>query len=103
MLKTRFHNKTSEEVELKEGNGGVYSFLQNLKSNDHYDVVFDPNATYREYWVGSNSKGSITISSDDCVENENITIKDGPTPVFGARSKKQNPQNGRAWWQRLFG
>ena len=102
MLSTRFHNKTTEEVELKEGNGGVYSSLKTLKSNDHYDVVFDPNATYREYWVGSNSKGSITISSDDCVEHDDITITDGPKADMKRRSK-QNSQNGRPWWQRLFG
>lgn len=102
MLKTTFHNATGETFELKEGNAGVYSHLTTLKDGKTFDVTFDPNATYREYWVGSTTKGLVvTITSDDCNDNSNIKV------LHGGRLDKtpRNPQSkGTAdhkrpsWW-----
>jgi hypothetical protein len=101
MLTTTFHNDTGETFELKEGNAGVYTHLTTLKDGKTFDVTFDPNATYREYWVGSTTKGMfVTITTDDCTDNDHIKVMKGggldksrrsPHPKGDAKHKKQ-------WW-----
>lgn len=101
MLSTRFHNKTGEAFDLKEGNAGIYSKLATVLNDEHYDVSFDPNATYREYWVGTNSRGIIvTISSDDCADSESIDIHTGPKIEKHPRTdaSKQSPSKTKSWW-----
>jgi hypothetical protein len=105
MLSTRFHNKTGEAFDLKEGNAGIYSKLATVSNADHYDVSFDPNATYREYWVGTNSRGMVvTISSDDCADSESINIYSGPKIVKNPRpeASKQNQLKTKSWWQWFY-
>ena len=77
MLITKFINGTKEVLEVKEGNAGIYSKIATVQAGESCDVYCDPNATYREYWVGTNSSGMVvTITSDDCADSETITVVD---------------------------
>lgn len=107
MLTTKFVNETGEAFELKEGNAGVYLKLATLANGGHFNVSFDTNATYREYWVGSNAKGLfITISSDECSDNECIKIKPNNEVEKIPRLQHQtradsmkSPSKRPEWWQ----
>ncbi|KAG0554848.1 hypothetical protein KC19_12G124600 [Ceratodon purpureus] len=82
-LKTVVINRSGTELELKEGNGGVYRKLTTLGNKDSakYVISCDQNATYREYWVGTgvgDGADSITITSDDCAEYKTISIVNDP-------------------------
>lgn len=105
MLSTRFNNKTGDSFDLKEGNAGIYSKLATVPDNQHYDVSFDPNATYREYWVGTNSRGMVvTISSDDCADSESIDIQRDLQITKRPRpeASKQNQLKTKPWWLQWF-
>lgn len=83
MVTTIFENATDLEFNLKEGNAGVYTNIATLhpnKQNTH-NVDIDPNATYREYVVATGVEGQkVFVTSDDCADNERITIvKKGDT------------------------
>lgn len=107
MLTTKFENQTGETFELKEGNAGVYSKLATLPDGGTYNVNFDTNATYREYWVGSNAKGMlVTISSDECSDNDiirflpNNEIKKIPRVLHQTRADSmKSPSKRVQWWQ----
>lgn len=102
MLTTTFHNKTGETFELKEGNAGVYSHLKTLEDGKTYDVTFDPNATYREYWVGSTTKGMVvTITSDDCTAHKEIKVMKGGRldKIERSQQPKGNVKQKKQWWK----
>jgi len=99
MLSTRFNNKTGAEFDLKEGNAGIYSKLATVPNDGHYDVKFDPNATYREYWVGTNSRGMVvTISSDDCAASDIIDIQSDLKIKKYPRSETSKPVPVKPWF-----
>lgn len=101
MLTTTFQNSTGETFELKEGNAGVYSPLATLKDGQTYDVTFDPNATYREYWVGSTTKGMVvTITSDDCTDHKYITVMKGGRldKIRRLQQPKGDVKQKKQWW-----
>lgn len=101
MLKTTFHNITGETFELREGNAGVYAHLATLKDGKTHEVTFDPNATYREYWVGSTTKQMvITITSDDCTDHKEIKVMKGGEldKIPRSQQPKGDAKHKRPWW-----
>lgn len=71
-------NQTKSSITLKEGTGGVYRTLcSELKPNNAFFIKVDTNATYREYWcaVTSDDENHVVVSSDDCLEYEEVRIK----------------------------
>ena len=76
-------NDTDSEIDVKEGNVGVYIPLQTLSKtgskNNSCTIPVDTNATYREYWIAAlaNNTGikPIVVTSDDCIDNSVLTIK----------------------------
>ena len=74
MLLTRLANGTHYPLMVSEGNGGVYSWVSEVRPGDHFDFFFDPNATYREFLIASSTIGRLIISTDDTVEYVQITI-----------------------------
>ncbi|KAG0589253.1 hypothetical protein M758_1G006500 [Ceratodon purpureus] len=84
MVTTKVVNDTDSEIDVKEGNVGVYIPLQTLSKkgskNSSCTITVDTNATYREYWIAAladNSTGRkpIVVTSDDCIDNSILTIK----------------------------
>jgi len=78
MKKTKVVNETRSSITLKEGTGGVYRTLcSELKPNNAFTIKVDTNATYREYWcaVTSEDEKHVVLSSDDCLEYEEVRIK----------------------------
>jgi len=78
MKKTKVMNLTGSSIILKEGTGGSYRMLcADLKDKDSFTIKVDTNATYREYWcaVTSDDEKHVVLSSDDCVEYEEVRIK----------------------------
>lgn len=67
---TVVNNLVDVDLLLKEGNAGVYRKLSTLtKGGGKYVIVVNPNATYREYWIGEESHSAIVvIPSDDAIE-----------------------------------
>jgi hypothetical protein len=83
---TRVVNESETSFELKQGNGGHYTWLTTLEIGKSYTIRCDPNATYCEYWVGSVAgKPETIISSDDCAEYKEIKIP--KTPEDGTKRK----------------
>ena len=91
---TRFVNKTTVDIKLKEGNAGVYRPLKTLKGlanaaaepgpDNSFTQEVDERATYREFRVASLSRQRFTkiITSDFILDNGVIYIEPNP----------QNPQ-----------
>lgn len=77
---TEVINESDNDYLLKEGNAGVYSILKQLeKRRGRFTIRYNPNATYREYWVGTDKAEVETVfSSDDCMDYDCITIRNGP-------------------------
>lgn len=87
MVSTKFVNKTTFDLTLKEGNAGVYRDLAELKGTKdpksphpqgHYTVGLDAHATYRKYPViavgHQTKKNRVLVSSDMCQDNSVINI-----------------------------
>lgn len=83
MVKTKVVNDTASEIDVREGNVGVYIPLQTLSKkgskNSSCVIQVDTNATYREYWIAAladnTGKRPIVVTSDDCIDNSVLTIK----------------------------
>ena len=76
---TIVQNDSGSQVELKLSNAGVHLKIKKIENGESYTIKSEPNATYREYWVGSVEGTPIVFSSDDCLENEKIIIQSGGT------------------------
>jgi hypothetical protein len=96
---TKFINGTQERLEVKEGNAGIYSKIASVAPGGSCNVQCDPNATYREFWVGTNSSGMVvTINSDDCAESEEITVVDRTGNIIKTpRSKPGSTAKSKSW------
>ena len=76
MAETVVRNATDNDYHLKEGNAGHYRLIGIIEKRTSTTVWCDTNATYREYWVGTErGKPHAIISSDDCVECSEIEIE----------------------------
>jgi len=78
LVKTKVvNNLVDVDLVLKEGNAGVYAVLGLLaKRGGAYNITVNPNTTYREYWIGAESIGVITIiSSDDAIEFREMRVE----------------------------
>ncbi|KAG0557302.1 hypothetical protein KC19_11G118400 [Ceratodon purpureus] len=83
-IQTKVFNGTDKALELKEGNGGNYRYLDTIPKNESSKIDCDVNATYREYWVGTAAGiAEVVITSDDCAECSDIRI----VPAGVGRSK----------------
>jgi len=76
-LETKVINESSSEVTLQLSNAGVNLVIEKLKNGECYLIKSEPNATYREYWVGAVKGTPIVFSSDDCLSNKEIKINEG--------------------------
>jgi len=108
MVKTKVVNDTTSEIDVREGNVGVYIPLQTLSKkgskNSSCVIQVDTNATYREYWIAAladnTGKRPIVVTSDDCIDNSVLTIRfDGKqyvcdkTPRNAKSKSAPNPHN----------
>ncbi|KAG0599860.1 hypothetical protein M758_12G183800 [Ceratodon purpureus] len=73
-LETKVMNESSSEVTLELNNAGAPIEIGNVKNGDYYLIKTEPNATYREYWVGAVKGTPLVFSSDDCLTNKEIKI-----------------------------
>lgn len=98
MVTTKVVNDTDSEIDVKEGNVGVYISLQTLSKrgskNSSCTIPVDTNATYREYWIAAlannTGKKPIVVTSDDCIDNSVLTIKfDGENYVCDKTARNQ--------------
>ena len=95
---TKFINGTQEKLEVKEGNAGIYSKVATVPPGGNCNLTYDPNATYREYWVGTNSSGMVvTINSDDCADSEEITVVDRMGNIRKTLRKPRSIAKSK-WW-----
>lgn len=101
MVKTTLVNDTDSEIDVKEGNVGVYIPLQTLSKrgskNSSCVIHVDTNATYREYWIAAladnTGKRPIVVTSDDCIDNSVLTIKfNGSEYVCDRTARNQPPR-----------
>lgn len=94
---TIVQNDSGSPVELKLSNAGVHLKIKKIENGGSYTIQSEPNATYREYWVGSVEGTPIVFSSDDCIENEKIIIQPGGTAQNIPRKRATSPKGVRAW------
>jgi hypothetical protein len=93
MTRVRLKNNLEEQVEVQEGNAGVYTSKVIIQRNANYDLDLDQNATYREYiLITLPGKSKLeAFSSDDIADVKEIVIeKDEGTGIVswrGVRSK----------------
>jgi hypothetical protein len=74
---TKVTNGSGSKVVLKLSNGGTHVILKEIEDRQWHTIGTEPNATYREYWVGSIEGTPILFSSDDCLGNKEIKIQNG--------------------------
>jgi len=75
MNTTEVINRSGHRLTLKEGNAGVYCTLAEISDGESFTVSFDPNHTYREYWIGATDIDyPLIVPSDEVSECEVITI-----------------------------
>jgi len=131
MVKTKVVNDTTSEIDVREGNVGVYIPLQMLSKkgskNSSCVIQVDTNATYREYWIAAladnTGKRPIVVTSDDCIDNSVLTIKyeggqyvcaktprnaksqkSAPNPHHNSGGDDSNMTQAKAGWkEKLFG
>lgn len=106
LYSTTVINLSGNDYVLKEGNAGVYSQMSKLPPRSgKFTIQCNPNATYREYWVGTDlAKVATIISSDDCMEYEVIKIKDDPVVPGKAaleRVARQEDLENTSLWSRM--
>ncbi|KAH8947641.1 hypothetical protein BDL97_11G053200 [Sphagnum fallax] len=75
MASTQIINHTTKALKVKLGNNRVYTEIATVEKNAAYKVSVDSNATYHEFCMGVDAAGKlIIVNSDDCVDNQEITI-----------------------------
>ena len=125
MVTTRVVNDTESEIDVKEGNVGVYIPLQTLSKrgskNSSCIIHVDTNATYREYWIAAladnTGKKPIVVTSNDCIDNSILTIKFDDKEYFCDKTARSQPPrcattkassniskaSAKGWKERFFG
>jgi hypothetical protein len=84
-------NDTTQVFEIDEGNTGVYTTKSWLDSGQRLSIKFDPNATYREYWLKNEADEKVLdISTDDLAEYNTITIYVTPNGSVGWRGARHD-------------
>jgi len=73
-------NRTSNALDMKMGNHRFFTNLATVAKNASYTLKVSSNDTYQEFRLeavndvtGSNS---VTVNSDECVDNKTIIIKE---------------------------
>lgn len=93
---TAIVNSTNHVLKLKVGSHQHYAELATIEKQGHHDLHFNVNETYREFLLqavgGSNDK-SVIVTSDDCCDNECITIKEADSGKFGAHRVPRKRSN----------
>jgi len=77
MVTTKVTNTSKFDVEIKEGNAGVYSTVGVVKSEHSLWLTINEHATYREYWCAMQPSATgekVILTSDDCAECEEVEI-----------------------------
>jgi len=106
MKHVKIINDTNEVIILKTGNAGVYRVVKEIgakdpdgaSSNKHntHNIAIDENATYSEYLcVEAKNKFTVTLSTDDLIDNKEITIeRDGTSGLTWKRnSVRKEPES----------
>lgn len=109
MVTTRVTNRSEVDVEIKEGNAGVYSKVGVVKHNDSLCLNLNEHATYREYWCAMqpNATGEkVILTSDDCAEYEEVEIYIGAAGQLAwkpVRDRKSVRLPSDARFEKIFG
>jgi len=77
MVTTKVTNTSKFDVEIKEGNAGVYSTVGVVEPNKSLCLTINEHATYREYWCAMQPSATgekVILTSDDCAECEEVEI-----------------------------
>ena len=74
MVTTKVTNDCIVFVEIKEGNAGVYSNVGKVEPKESLYLTVSEQATYREYWCVKDKGEEVFLTSDDCVEWEDVKI-----------------------------
>jgi hypothetical protein len=75
MAFTQIINHTTKALKVKLGNNRVYTEIATVEENAAYKVSVDSNATYHEFCMSVDAPGKfIIVNSDECVDNQEITI-----------------------------
>lgn len=76
MVTTKVINNSDSSVEIKEGNAGVYCRIGEVLAHNSLTLTVNQHATYREYWCATqpNDGEKVILTSDDCVECEEVEI-----------------------------
>lgn len=75
MGSTEIINHTTKALKVKLGNNRVYTEIATVEKDAVYKVSVDSNATYHEFCMGADAAGKlIIVNSDECVDNQEITI-----------------------------
>jgi hypothetical protein len=77
MTRVRLKNNLEDQVEVQEGNAGVFTSKVTIKGNGNYNLDLDQNATYREYiLITLPDKSKLDVfSSDDIAGVKEIVIE----------------------------
>ena len=110
MSSTKIINKTTKALKLKIGNNLVFTDLTVVEKDDEYTVHIDTNATYQEYYMGMDRNGNLLIiNSDECTDNQSITIKEDANGTYvvdkvarnslsmTANPNQTGPKRSKAW------
>jgi len=91
MVTTKVTNTSKFDVEIKEGNAGVYSKVGVVEPNKSLCLTINENATYREYWCAmqpSENGEKVILSSDECAEHAEVEIYIGAGGQLAWKSVK---------------
>lgn len=84
---TAIVNSTNDVLKVKMGGPQQSAEVASIDKGGQWEMHVDPNQTYREYrLVDSSGVEAAIVSSDDCCDNECITIKESAA-VGGAARK----------------
>jgi hypothetical protein len=89
-------NGTQEDILLSAGTGGIYRLVKTIRRGGEHFLKVGQNETYCEYvFVISQSKHTVTLTSDDCIEYEKVEIMyDGSkTPKLYTVPTRRNSRN----------
>lgn len=108
MVTTIVTNRSNVDVEIKEGNAGVYSTVGVVEPGKTLSLNLNEHATYREYWCAMQpSEGEkVILTSDDCAEYEEVEIYIGAARQLAwkpVRERKSVRLASDARFEKIFG
>ena len=77
MVTTKVTNNYKVCLQIKEGIAGMYSIVGDVDPGKSFLLIVSEHATYSEYWFSvhpNDTRESVILTSDDCVEWEEVKI-----------------------------